>query len=134
MIKKLFEKMQILCGNSEEHSGEAPALEAADINGRGYIFYCCPRCLNRISMPDLERMVDKVDSMMTEGATQGELPTDMVNLTNVKWKNRRGVEYKILEHDWFSGQICVSIYNPMEISEQKAKLEFSKKSRDKQNK
>ena len=120
MTKDLYKKTKVYCGNPACSQEE---LGYQDVNGRGLIFFCCPVCGNRIGMPDYERMIDKIDKMQMEDATAGNLPFAMHVLTNVEWKNRQGIKYKILEHDWATQSIKVSVFNEPDLLKAKKEKE-----------
>ena len=110
MVLDIWKKITVFCGNHENE--EAPQLEPSDVNGRGLVYYTCPLCKNRIGMPDYEKMVNYIDKKLT--SNQSNFIVE--DLTDHRWKVSKGIQYKILRHDTFGGDIKVSMYDSKEAN------------------
>ena len=108
MVLELWKKIKVFCANHEDETNE---LELKSINAHNILYYCCPHCSNRISMPDYDKMITKIDSLVTENVSNA----CMSNLTNTRWKTSKGIQYKVLEHDCATDEMKISVLNKQEI-------------------
>jgi hypothetical protein len=90
--------------------------------GPSSLFYACPKyypenrdegeraCNNRLNLVDYERMLAHINALLYEAEFMGEKP----NLTNHKWKDAKGTEYKILLHE--KEEFVVEMFNKRAIN------------------
>lgn len=87
------------------HNHEEP-IEMIIKAGPSSLFFACPkydleslgegerRCNNRLSMVDFTNMLDHFSDVLVES----EMNDIQVDLTNMVWKNRKGIVFKVLKH------------------------------------
>lgn len=105
IIRGSWENLKLLCGNHAVHPERAVEMELrADSRTMSYVCPCFEEknrrkgelpCQNEIGIVDFEKMLDKVNSLIVDGDTAGEI----MNLKNYEWKNRKGMIFKVMKHD-----------------------------------
>lgn len=88
------------------HNHETP-IEMEIKQGPASLFYACPkydlenleegevRCNNRLNLIDYTDMLQYLHNLLVEA----ELNDKVMNLKNVKWVTKRGIQFKVLSHD-----------------------------------
>jgi len=71
--------------------------------------YKCSHCSNTLDTTSFEKMLGHLHDKIIEE----QLSDSLINLTEYKWKNRKGVRYKVLYHDGV--KIEVGVLNTMAI-------------------
>ena len=106
MLSNFWKGLSFYCMNGHEHPIQMVCKEGNSL------FYACPKynddnrltgehkCANRLSITDLERLVDHINSKLCD---DGFL-NNVVNLKGHVWREN-GVDYKILVHN--RDKICV---------------------------
>lgn len=106
LISGIMANIELYCGNHHE------PVRMSLIQGPFSAFYACPKyndeerkpgehkCANRLSVTNLERMVDHINSMLCDNGSLN----NSVNIKGHVWRDN-GVDYKILVHN--RDKICV---------------------------
>lgn len=105
VIRGSWGDIRLFCGNGNPHPSRRVEMELRQ--GPHSLFYACPcyheedrqegeyPCFNRINLVDFEKMLTAINNLIVNGDAMGEV----VNLTNYRWKNRKGMEFLITRHD-----------------------------------
>lgn len=107
MVRSLWKRTKLYCANHEH-----PVEMTIQMKGETP-FYACPwyyqqcdvhpdgrpegekACVNHISMNDCEKMIDHLSEII-----EGNIANDIYgSLRGEKWKNRRGIEYEVLDDE-----------------------------------
>lgn len=102
----------VYCMN-EKHP--EPILMPLD-DSRQTLIYQCPKCGNKLSMAEFEKMLDHLQDLQMEAA----MTDTSLNLTNYTWKERSGIgkgnSYKVLHHN--DPELKIGVVNPMAVSKE----------------
>ena len=100
MVKNLWNKIRIVCGNHENNFPEMTLK-----TGHRSMFYSCPKyypenrnsneyaCVNNVSTEDFEKILEKLSEEINEQMIFGTTP----NLLNLKFKIKN-IEITVIEH------------------------------------
>lgn len=116
-ITSSWNDVELVCCNRHEHP-----IQMVIQQGPSSPFYACPKyhedareegeraCNNRLSLQDYSKMLSHLHDLI--GAA--EMNDERVNLTNYTWKDRKGTEFKVLEHN--GDYLVVRVYNKRAIN------------------
>ena len=113
MIKGLWSKVRLVCGNHSDeskiimnpHEAAKSAISKALYGSSSGMFYSCPKyypenrsenepcCRNHISVKEFEDMIGFIANKVSEYESMGGT-FELVGLT---WKSRSGVEYTVVK-------------------------------------
>ncbi len=109
MIKNIWSKISIYCGNHDhpvKMEPHEPSTYSKWSGGNNSMFYSCPKyypdnriegekpCFNHLSMAEYEDMVMHISGLIEEAGLDSQ-----VDLTGLKWINKKGTEFEIMEQD-----------------------------------
>ena len=112
VITGSWEDITLVC--SHRHETPVPMVIQ---EGPSSQFYACPKyheqnreegekaCNNHISLQDYTKMLEHLHQKIMEAEMQDE----KINLKNHIWKDRKGIEYKVLEQD--GNHLTVQVQN-----------------------
>lgn len=86
MITNLWGRLDLYCNNGHENKMELKEKRAG-------LFYECPCCQNSFSMKNIEKMLDKIDTIVNEAEKDDEI----LDIKNLSFKVG-DCNYKILEN------------------------------------
>lgn len=67
--------------------------------------YDCPHCQNKMNINDFNKMIDHLNDLIVEAVMEDR----EVILTNYYWKDRNGIEFKVLKHE--DGKFEIEVWN-----------------------
>jgi ectoine hydroxylase-related dioxygenase (phytanoyl-CoA dioxygenase family) len=115
MIKGSWDNVRLVC--CHRHDEPVPM----EIQQGSTLFYACPKyhaenrtederaCNNRLSLQDYTKMLEHLHEIMIKS----ELADEKINLTNHTWKDKKGIEYKVLQD--VNGKLVVEVLNKKAI-------------------
>ena len=89
MISNSWGRLDLYCGNNHEEEVMMQIREK-----RGDAIYQCPHCKNFFSSKDVEKMLDKIEKIVSDAEKEGE-SLDIKNLPFTVGK----CKYKVLEDE-----------------------------------
>ena len=117
LIRGSWDDITLVC--CYRHKEPIPMIIQA---GPSSPFYACPKyheenrepgeraCNNRLSLQDYTKMLEHLHKMVIDA----ELNDEKINLTNYTWKDRKGIEYKVLSQN--GDKLVISVYNKRAIN------------------
>ena len=117
IITGTWEDVRLLCGYRHEEPVEMDIKE-----GPSSLFYACPKyyahnrepderaCNNRLNLVDYEKMITHIDGLRYEAEMRGEI----INLKGYTWKTTKGIEYRVLIHEY--NKLEISVVNKIAIN------------------
>lgn len=109
LIKNFWKNIEIYCGN--KHGEETPMQL---VQGGASLFYACPcyynltrKCRNRINLIDFEGMMNT----LMEHIVENEKKNIEEDLTGFKWKDKKGIQYEVFEHDMIYNKFKIRMLN-----------------------
>lgn len=112
IITGTWDNVKLVC--CQRHKEPVPMVIQ---DGPSSPFYACPKyhpenreegefaCNNRLSVQDFSKMLEHLHQIIIAS----EMRDEKVNLTHYEWKDRKGIEYKVLSHT--GDKLVISVYN-----------------------